>query len=371
MTSTTQDLFTPLQAGAISLNHRVVMAPLTRMRAQPPEHAPTAVNAEYYAQRASAGGLIITEATDISPQAKGFPQTPAIFSEPQVAGWRQVVEQVHAKGGRIFLQIWHTGRISHSSHHADGALPVAPSAITPAGEAFGAEFKTYPFETPRALALNEIPRVIEEFRHAAKQAKAAGFDGIELHAANGFLIDQFLQDKSNQRQDLYGGSINNRLRFLLETLTAIEEIYPSEAIGVRLSPFGNLGDIGDSAPHTLFSAVIQQLAQRNLAYLHLVEPRANVGLSEEQNNNQPESVAALFRPLFPGVIIASGGFDKTRANAVIAAGHADAVAFGRAFIANPDLPYRLQIGAELNAYDRATFYGGDDKGYTDYPALSR
>lgn len=369
MTFSTTTLFSPLNAGAYALKHRVVMAPLTRMRASPDEAIPSPFAAEYYAQRASEGGLIITEATQISVQGKGFPQTPGIHSDKQVAAWREVTDAVHARGGVIFLQLWHTGRISHSSHHLDGALPVAPSAITPAGEAYGADFKTYPFETPRELSLSELPSVVDEHRQAAKRAKAAGFDGVEIHAANGFLIDQFLQDKSNQRSDRYGGSISNRMRFLLEVLDAVKEVYSGAEIGIRLSPFGKLGDIGDSAPLKLFREVIQVLSMHNLAYLHLVEPRANAGLSEDQDLSQPESVCGLFRDAFSGPLIASGGFTKASAEALIASGHADAVAFGRSFIANPDLPYRLSIDAPLNPYNRATFYGGGAEGYTDYPVL--
>jgi len=371
MTFSTKTLFSPLNVGAYALKHRVVMAPLTRMRASATDAIPSPFAAEYYGQRASEGGLIITEATQISVQGKGFPQTPGIHSDRQTAAWREVTDAVHARGGVIFLQLWHTGRISHSSHRYDAALPVAPSAIQPAGEAYGADFKSYPFEIPRALTLNEIPAVVDEFRQAANKAKAAGFDGIEIHAANGFLIDQFLQDKTNVRSDQYGGSISNRMRFLLEVLAVVKESYSSREIGVRLSPFGKLGDIGDSAPLQLFHEVIQVLSTYNLAYLHLIEPRANVGLNEEQDLSQPESVCAMFREVFNGPLIASGGFTKASAETLIAKGHADAVAFGRTFIANPDLPYRLSIDAPLTPYNRTTFYGGGAEGYTDYPTLQQ
>ncbi|SMG54599.1 alkene reductase [Cedecea sp. NFIX57] len=370
MTTHVKDLFSPLRAGRLSLQHRVVMAPLTRMRASGPEGAPDALNAEYYGQRASEGGLIITEATNISLQGKGFPQTPGIYSDSQQAGWKQVVEAVHQKGGAIYLQLWHTGRISHQSHHPE-TPSIAPSAIRPVGETLDANFTPQPFATPAALELSAIPAVIEEYREAARRAKAAGFDGVELHAANGFLIDQFLQNKTNQRTDEYGGSIANRMRFMREALAALREVYSAGEIGVRLSPFGKLGDIGDSNPMALFTDVATWLSEQQIGYLHLVEPRANTGLNEEQDMTQPASIAALLRPYFDGAIIASGGFTRESANALIAAGNADAVAFGRAFIANPDLPYRLSVNAPLNAYDRSTFYAGDARGYTDYPTLPR
>lgn len=369
MASLTKTLFSPLNIGVHTLQHRVIMAPLTRMRASPLDAVPSPFAAEYYGQRASEGGLIITEATQISVQGQGFPQTPGIYSDQQVNAWREVTDAVHARRGVIFLQLWHTGRISHSSHRCDAALPVAPSAIKPAGEAYGADFNTYPFEVPRELTLSEIPLVVDEFRQAAIRAKAAGFDGVEVHAANGFLIDQFLQDKSNRRSDRYGGNISNRMRFLFEVLEAVKEVYSSGEIGVRLSPFGKLGDIEDSAPLSLFREVIQALSMYDLAYLHLIEPRANVGLNDEQDLSQPESVCSMFREIFNGPLIASGGFTKTSAEALIAAGDADAVAFGRTFISNPDLVYRLSINAPLAPYNRATFYGGGAEGYTDYPAL--
>ncbi|WP_027583392.1 alkene reductase [Bradyrhizobium sp. Ai1a-2] len=365
----TQSLFAPLRVGPFRLEHRVLMAPLTRMRASQPGDVPTALNAKYYGQRASKGGLIISEATQISLQGKGFPRTPGIHSDEQAAGWKLVTDAVHAHGGIIFLQLWHTGRISHSSHRPDGTVPVAPSAVRPSGKAYGADFKAYPFEIPRALELHEISGVVEQYRQAATRAKPAGFDGVEVHAANGFLIDQFLQDRTNRRTDRYGGSVANRARFLLEVLDAVESVYGASRVGVRLSPYGTLGDIGDSDPVVLFTYVIEALSAREGAYLHLIEPRSNAGLSDEQNLHLPDSAATLFRASFSGPLIASGGFTKDSAEAAIDDGRADAVAFGRAFIANPDLPRRLAIDAPLNAYDRSTFYGGDERGYTDYPTL--
>lgn len=363
-------LFSPLRIGDRALEHRVVMAPLTRMRTLEPGNAPTALNALHYGQRASRGGLIIAEATQISPQGKGYPGTPGIHSDEQVAGWRGVVQAVHDKGGLIFLQLWHTGRISHSSHRPDGALPVSASAIRPAGEAFGARFQRFPYETPRELGLDDIARTVDDYRQAAEHAQRAGFDGVELHAANGYLIDQFLQDRTNRRCDRYGGSIANRLRFLLEVTDAVTDVLGAARVGVRLLPFGTLGDIGDSDPRALFTPAAEELSARGLAYLHLIEPQANAGLTEEQNLDLPAAVTAMFRPAFDGPIIASGGFTKASAEAVLRSGAADAVAFGRAFISNPDLPQRLAIDAPLTPYDRSTFYGGAERGYTDYPTLS-
>ncbi|MCA1452192.1 alkene reductase [Bradyrhizobium sp. BRP22] len=363
-------LHSSLRIGRYELAHRVVMAPLTRMRASEPGSAPTSLNARYYGQRASPDGLIIAEATQISWQGKGYPRTPGIHTDEQVAGWKGVVDAVHDKGGLIFLQLWHTGRISHSSHRPDRGLPVSASAITPAGQAFGSAFERLPYETPRALDTEEIPEVVEDYKRAAARAIFAGFDGVELHGANGYLIDQFLQDRTNNRTDQYGGSIANRVRFLLEVTDGLINVCGNERVGVRLSPFGTVGDIGDSDPLRLFAHAIEALSARRIAYLHLIEPRANAGVRDEANLDAPASVAALFRRAFKGPLIASGGFTKLSAEAELKSGTVDAIAFGRAFIANPDLPHRLAIDAPLNAFDRRTFYGGDERGYTDYPALA-
>ncbi len=365
----TSSLHSPVRIGEFELAHRVVMAPLTRMRASDPESAPGVLNAQYYAQRASRGGLIIAEATQISWQGKGYPRTPGIHSDEQVDGWKTVVDAVHDKGGRIILQLWHVGRISHSSHHPDGALPVSASAVRPAGEALAAGFKRLPYETPRALEIDEIQRIVDEYDQAAARAMLAGFDGVELHGANGYLIDQFLQDRTNHRSDRYGGSVENRVRFLLEVTDRLVSRLGASRVGVRLSPFSTVNDISDSDPSALFRHAIGALSCRRIAYLHLIEPRVNAGLREEPNLNVPSSVAAMFRESFEGPLIASGGFTKASADAAIKAGIVDAIAFGRAFIANPDLPHRLATGAPLNAYDRPTFYGGAEKGYTDYPFL--
>lgn len=362
-------LFSPLRVGPYRLAHRIVMAPLTRMRASQPGNAPTELTAAYYAQRSSPGGLIIAEATQVSPYGQGYPATPGIHSDAQVDGWKRVTDAVHAQGGVIFLQLWHVGRISHSSLQPDGRLPAGPSAIRPAGTALTATWESQPFETPRALETTEIPALIEAFRDGARRALAAGFDGVEIHGANGYMLEQFLQSRTNRRTDRYGGSIENRARLLLDVTRAVAEIWGADRVGVRLSPFGIANDSGETEPMPLYDHVLRSLAPLGLAYLHLIEPRASgSGKADIVRADQP-SAAALFRPIWPGVLIAAGGFERADAAATVAAHHANAIAFGRAFIANPDLPRRLEIGAPLNPYDRATFYGGGAAGYVDYPAL--
>jgi len=363
------NLFKPLQLGPYRLAHRVVMAPLTRMRAGQPGNVPTALNVEYYRQRASAGGLIIAEGSQISPLAQGMPATPGIHSAGQIAGWKAVTAAVHAKGGLIFLQLWHCGRISHSSQHPNEGLPVAPSAIAAKGEAFTAAFTRVPFETPRALGTDELPGLIGEYRQAARNAREAGFDGVEIHGANGYLLEQFLQSRINRRQDAYGGSIDNRTRLPFEVAEAVAGVLGPDRVGIRLSPFGIANDTGEDDPMPLYGHLIQRLATLRLGYLHLVEPRASgAGQAEVDHKNVP-SASELFRPMWPGMLIAAGNYKADSAEAAVAAGTADAVAFGRFFIANPDLPERLRRGAPLNPYNRATFYGGGAEGYTDYPAL--
>jgi len=355
------DLFSPLTLGRTEIKNRIVMAPLTRNRAAMPGNVPQDINAAYYAQRASAG-LIIAEATPISPMGHGYPATPGIHSDEQVAGWKKVVEAVHANGGKIYLQLWHVGRISHPSLLPDNALPVAPSAIKPAGQAF-----TYTglqdFVTPRALATDEIPALIEDYRQAANNALAAGFDGIEVHAANGYLLDQFLRDGTNHRTDQYGGSIANRTRLLQEVVATVSKVWGSGRVGVRLSPINQFNDIRDSYPQALFNHVAEALNLFNLAYLHVVE----VGMTGDAA--QPFDFAEL-RRIYHGHYIANGGYDKARGNAAIASGHADCVAYGVPFIANPDLVERFRTDAPLNSADQNTFYGGAEAGYTDYPALA-
>jgi N-ethylmaleimide reductase len=362
-------LFTPLRLGAHTLQHRVVLAPLTRMRASPDGNVPTTLNAEYYAQRTSPGGLLITEATPVSWQGHGHPNVPGIHTAAQVAGWRRVVDAVHARGGVFFMQLWHTGRVSHSSHQPDGAAPVGPSAIAAQGTTLDAQWKPVPYETPRALRTEEIAPLVDTWRLAALNAMDAGFDGVEIHGANGYLLEQFLHSRSNQRNDAYGGSIANRCRLHLEITDAVVGAVGAARTGIRLSPWGIANDSGEDEPLPLYSHLVRELAQRELVYLHLIEPRASgTGKADIFREGQPSAAAAL-RPLWPGVLIDAGGFDRHGALQAVQSGLADAVAFGRSFIANPDLPQRLRLDAPLNPYHRPTFYGGGAVGYTDYPAL--
>ncbi|TCQ99054.1 alkene reductase [Neorhizobium sp. JUb45] len=366
----TPTLFSPLDIGALHLSHRVVMAPLTRMRASSPGNVPTTLNVEYYRQRTTAGGLIIAEGSQISQKGQGMPATPGIYSAAQIEGWRAVTDAVHEKSGLIVLQLWHVGRISHSSHQPNGGLPVAPSAIAAAGNAFTANSERVPFEQPQALEATEIPALIESYAQAARNAKAAGFDGVEIHGANGYLLEQFLQSRSNHRDDNYGGSVENRSRLVLEVAAAVSAEFGADHVGIRLSPYGVANDSGEDDPLPLYTYLISELAKLDLAYLHLIEPRASgAGQAEVDHKNVP-SASELFRPVWPNVLIAAGNYRGDSAETLIAKGHADAVAFGRLFIANPDLPERLRRNLDLNAYDRGTFYGGGQEGYTDYPAVA-
>jgi N-ethylmaleimide reductase len=363
-------LFSPVKIGPYQLQHRIVMAPLTRMRAEKPSLAPRPLNAEYYAQRATPGGLIIAEASPVTATGFGNPGVPGIYSEQQIAGWRKVVDAVHAKGGVIFLQLWHVGRVSHSSFQPGGALPVAPSAVPISSEfkAMTADGKVVDYETPRALETSEIPAMVDAYREGAKNALKAGFDGVEIHGANGYLIEQFLQSRSNLRTDQYGGSIENRVRFLMEVTQAAIEVWGADRVGVRLSPYGIANGSGEADPMPLYSHAIKSLDKLGLAYLHFIEPRSSGAGRAEVNHQNVPSAMVLYRPMWSGKLISAGGFTGEAADAAIAAGHADAIAFGRIFISNPDLPRRLQHGYPLTPYNRATFYGGAENGYTDYPA---
>ena len=366
-------LFSSLQVGSYRLAHRVVMAPLTRMRADRSSFAPRPLNAEYYAQRATPGGLLIAEATPVMMAGRGNPGVPGIYSEAQIQGWRGVVDAVHAKGGLIFLQLWHVGRVSHSSFQPGGVLPVAPSAVPITGEgmlAMTSDGKMVPYETPRALQTEEVGQVVEAFRQAAVNARQAGFDGVEIHGANGYLLEQFLQSHTNLRTDKYGGSIENRARLLLEITQAVIAVWGANRVGVRLSPYGVANGSGEAEPMPLYSHVVKALDQLGLAYLHFIEPRSSGAGRAEVNWQNVPSAMVLFRPLWRGVLIAAGGFTGETAEAAVAQGHADAIAFGRIFISNPDLPRRLQHGFQLTPYNRATFYGGEAAGYTDYPVYS-
>ncbi|CAM3697291.1 alkene reductase [Polynucleobacter antarcticus] len=360
-------MFTPVRLGSIELKNRLVMAPLTRMRAIAGD-VPNPLAQVYYSQRAGAG-LIITEATQISPLGMGYPATPGIYSAEQTAAWKKIVEAVHAQDGKIVAQLWHVGRISHSSLHPEQGLPQAPSAIAPSGQTYGADWKLHPYEIPQAMTLEDIARLIKEFAVASQNAKVAGFDGVEIHSANGYLLDQFLQDKTNQRNDQYGGSINNRLRLLGEVIESVATVFPSDCIGVRLSPYGSFNDISDSDPISLFNAVMQKLNTYQLSYVHMIEPRSTTAGGNDQVDTEAPITSEIFRAAYQGKFISAGGYDQAMGEAVLEAGLADAIAYGRLYISNPDLAERFKQGAALNAYDRATFYGGAEAGYTDYPAL--
>ncbi len=354
-------VFSPIQLGPCALKNRMAMAPMTRNRAGL-GNVPQPMNAEYYMQRASAG-LIITEGSQVAAEAVGYPATPGIHSSEQVAGWNKVTEAVHAKGGRIFLQLWHCGRISHPSLLPGGMLPVAPSAIAPKGEVFTPEGMK-PFATPHALTLDEIPGVIEQYRSAARHALEAGFDGVEIHGANGYLLDQFLRDGSNQRSDAYGGSFANRARLILEVTEAVCGEWGADRVGIRLSPLQPFNDMRDSEPEAIFAYVVERINQFGLAYLHVTE----MG-KDSPGAAGPAFDFATLREIWRGVYITNGGYDLARANSALAAGFADMIAFGVPFLANPDLPERYARWAPLNKADPATFYGGGEHGYTDYPFL--
>jgi N-ethylmaleimide reductase len=362
-----EKLLSPLNLGPYVLRNRVVMAPLTRTRAGE-RNVPREMNVAYYRQRASAG-LVITEATPVSPFGHGYRGTPGIHTEEQRNGWRPIATAVHEEGGLIFQQLWHVGRLSHQDLQPGGALPVAPSAIRPSGDALTPEGPK-PRPTPRALEAAEIPGIIEEFRRGAQLALEAGFDGVEVHGANGYLPDQFLNTSSNQRTDDWGGAIENRARLLLEITDAVISVWGAYRVGVRLSPTNQHGDIEDDNRLQTYSYAVAQVNRRKPAYIHLVSPRVS-------GNLDVKPVLDLgpdrFRPLVTGstALIAAGGYNPAQAEALLQRGDADAVAFGRLFIANPDLPRRIALGAPLNVYDRNTFYTRGVEGYLDYPTLEQ
>lgn len=337
------------------------MAPLTRCRASA-GGVPNTLNATYYEQRSTAG-LIISEATQVSPRGIGYPGTPGIYTDDQIAGWKLVTDAVHAKGGRIFAQLWHVGRASHTVYQPNGDLPVSASAVQPMGKVM-TPTGPQPYPTPRALELSEIPGVIAEFHHGAKAAKLAGFDGVELHGANGYLPDQFLRDGTNKRTDAYGGPPQNRARFMLETVAALIDVWGADRVGVRLSPGGVFNNMSDSNSEATFGYAVTALGKLGLAYLHLVEANAS-----DIAHGARYIPASYFRPMFEGNLVVNGGFTFDKAQEYLANGIADAVAFGVAFIANPDLPERFRTNAPLNAPDATSFYAGGEKGYTDYPFL--
>ncbi|MFW3899379.1 alkene reductase [Pseudomonas putida] len=346
-------LFDPITLGDLELPNRIIMAPLTRCRADE-GRVPNALMAEYYVQRASAG-LILTEATSVMPMGVGYPDTPGIWSNDQVRGWTNVTKAVHAAGGRIFLQLWHVGRISHPSY-LNGELPVAPSAIQPKGHVSLVR-PTTDYPTPRALETAELSDIVDAYRTAAENAKAAGFDGVEVHAANGYLIDQFLQSSTNQRSDQYGGSLENRARLLLEVTDAVIEVWGAKRVGVHLAPRADAHDMGDANRAETFTYVARELGKRGIAFICSREKEAD------------DSLGPQIKAAFGGPYIVNERFDKQSANAALAAGTADAVAFGIPFIANPDLPARLAADAPLNEARPETFYGKGPVGYIDYPRM--
>lgn len=370
----TETLFQPFQLGRYKLPHRMLMAPLTRSRARQPGNVPSPMNALYYAQRSSAA-LIVSEATQVSQQGQGYAWTPGIHSLDQVEGWRLVTEAVHKAGGLIFMQLWHVGRISHPSLQPDGMLPVAPSSIKPKGMAFieneSGEGELVPFVTPRALETEEIPYIVKQYVRGAKNALEAGVDGIEIHAANGYLLDQFLNSGTNRRADAYGGSVENRARLLLEVVEAVIRVWGADRVGVRLSPLGTFNDIYDQDPEKTFGCVAKKLNEYGLAYLHLVNP----AIAELEKGTEPDPRAIrmldLMRKKFRGTLIITGGFDHGTAENWLKEGRADLIGFGRKFLANPDLPNRFRQHAHLNADDPATYYGGGAIGYIDYLTLAQ
>lgn len=347
-------LFQPLRLGDLVLPNRVVMAPLTRCRAGE-GRVPTALMKEYYGQRASSG-LILTEATSVSPMGVGYPDTPGIWSPAQIEGWKEVTQAVHRAGGRIMLQLWHVGRVSHP-HYLGGQAPIAPSAVAPEGHVSLLR-PEQPYPVPRALELSEIPGIVESYKRGAANAKAAGFDGVELHGANGYLLDQFLQSSANKRTDCYGGCVENRARLMLEATDAVIEVWGPGRVGVHLAPRGDVHSMGDSDPKATFGYVAREFGKRKLAFICARE------------RSGPDALGPYLKKEFGGVYIVNEGYTGETAEAAISAGDADGVAFGKLFIANPDLPERLRRGASLNEPQPATFYAKGPDGYTDYPALA-
>ena len=356
-------LFQPFELGDLTLKNRIVMAPLTRNRATHGTDAPNDLNIEYYRQRAGAG-LIVSEATQISQQGQGYIWTPGIYTTEHVEGWRKVTKAVHDEGGRMFLQLWHVGRISHTSLQPDGGAPVAPSAVQ-------ANSKTYiesgfvDVSAPRALEAEEIPGIVRTYLNAAENAERAGFDGVELHAANGYLLDEFLRNGANKRTDAYGGSIDNRTRLVIETVLTLCRVFPKERVGIRLSPVSHANDLEDSDPQLLFDYLVRELDALKIGYIHVIE-----GETQGPRDATPFDFGSL-RKSFRGAYIANNGYTGAMAAEAVSAGRADLVAFGRPFIANPDLPERLRQDAPLATESRESWYGGGAEGYTDYPPMTK
>ncbi|MBB3178776.1 alkene reductase [Variovorax sp. Sphag1AA] len=357
-------LLSPTQVGPFPIAHRVVLAPLTRMRAEAGA-IPGDLMVEYYSQRTSRGGFMISEATIAAPDGSGYLGSPGLHDDRQVAGWKKVTDAVHAKGGVIFAQLYHAGRQSNAQLQPGGKAPIGPSEIAHGGVAY-TEAGWVPNTPNRALTVAEIHALVESFRSAAQRAQDAGFDGVELHAANGYLFDQFLQDGSNKRTDEYGGSFENRFRFLREVTAAVISIWGTDRVAVRLAPSGTFGDMSDTNPQGLFTYVVQELSKLHIGYLHLIEPRV-IGNSDDESADPNPVASELLRKHFKGTIISAGGFTALSAEAILQASDADLVAFGRHFVSNPDLPDRFRHGWPLNAYVRDSFFGGTEVGYTDYP----
>jgi N-ethylmaleimide reductase len=367
-------LFKPVRLGRYELPHRIAMAPLTRSRARQPGNVPGPLNACYYAQRASAA-LIVSEATQVSMQGQGYAWTPGIHSREQVEGWRLVTEAVHRAGGLIFNQIWHVGRISHPCLQPDQMLPVAPSAIRPSGQAFieneDGEGELVPFVTPRALQIEEMPYLVRQYFRGARNAMAAGFDGVEVHGANGYLLEQFLTSGTNRRDDAYGGPVEHRAQLLMDVVGTVIEVWGSDRVGVRLSPLSTFNDINDDDPETTFGYAAEKLNDYDLAYLHIVNPATAALEQGAEPDPRAMRMVDLIRETYRGTLMIAGGFDRDTAEAWLEQGRADLIAFGRKFLANPDLPERFRLRAPLNPDDPATYYGGSAKGYTDYPSLAQ
>ena len=354
------DLYTPLDLRGLPLPNRIIMSPMTRSRAGEGD-VPQDLNVEYYRQRASAG-LIITEATQVSPEGKGYPRTPGIYSDAQVAGWRKVTDAVHAAGGRIFLQLWHVGRISHPLNNG-GLRAVAPSAIQAEGQMFTVQEGLQDFAVPEALTTEEVEGVVKEYGHGAAGAKAAGFDGVELHAGQGYLPMQFLSPNANQRDDKYGGAAANRVRFAAEALEAMVDVFGAERVGIRIAPGNTFNDMRDENPVETYTTLLQTIKPLDIAYIHVVNP------PPPMSYKVPDDIAGLVRSHYDGVLIRNGGYSQETGEAALKAGEADAIAYGKLFLANPDLPARFAQNAPLNEWDMETFYTPGPKGYTDYPAL--
>ncbi|PLW83846.1 alkene reductase [Kineobactrum sediminis] len=366
MTNSDDPLFQPYKLGLLTLPNRVLMSPLTRSRSSQPGDIPNEMNAEYYRQRASAG-LIISEATQVSPQGKGYAFTPGIHSPEQVEGWRKVADAVHSAGGRIYMQLWHVGRISHTALQPNGEKPVAPSAIAPKGAQtyISADSGMVDIPEPRALETSEMQNIVDQFRDGARNARDAGFDGVEVHAANGYLLDEFLKSGTNHRRDQFGGSVENRVRLPLMVVEAVVDVWGKHSVGVRVSPTGSFNDMYDDNPVETFGEFARRLNDLDIAFIEVVEDSFQGNLAD----GRPENVIDAIQAGFKGTYIANGAYSAEEARKRLRAGRCDLVTFGRLFIANPDLPERFHQNAPLNEWDDSTFYGGDEHGYIDYPPL--